>query len=334
MRLPYLPLVVLVAAASPLHAAEVPEMAAKADAFLASLQPEQKEKAVFPFASEERVSWGFVPKARNGIPFKDLDESQRKLAMELLASGLSEKGRMKAEAIIALESILAAMEKNPTFRDPGKYCVSIFGTPNDPKGWGWRFEGHHLSLNFAIIPDHVAVTPTFMGSNPAEVRVEGPDKGKRALAAEEDLARTLANGLAEADKPVIFSEKAPAEILTSDKRKVEQLEAVGVLASDMTEAQKAGLEKLIGEYVDRYRKDVAESCWKKIKDAGMGQIRFGWAGGLKPKEAFYYRIQGPTFLIEVANTQNNANHMHTVWRDFDGDFGRDFLGEHYQGHEK
>lgn len=334
MHLPSLPLIVLVASASFLHAEETPEMASKAEAFLAGLKPEQKEKAAFPFTSEERLAWGFVPKARNGIPFNDLDETQRKAAMALLHSGLSEKGRMKAEAIIALESILAAIEKNPTYRDPGKYCVSIFGIPNDPKGWGWRFEGHHLSLNFAITKDRVAVTPTFMGSNPAEVRVEGPSKGKRALAPEEDLARALAAGLAESGKPVVFSDKAPAEILTSDKRKVEQLEAVGIPDGEMTEAQKAGLEKLIGEYVDRYRKDVADVCWKKIKDAGIEKIRFGWAGGLKPNEAFYYRIQGPTFLIEVANTQNNANHMHTVWRDFDGDFGRDFLGDHYQGHEK
>jgi len=343
-RFLFLPLLGL-AAISPVVIAEVtesgitepvfkkPEMEKKAAAFLDSLTPELKKKAIYPMDSPERVNWHYIPKERNGVELKELDDAQKKAAMDLLHSGLSEKGTMKAEAIMALEAVLAGIEKNPILRDAGHYHVTVFGTPGDAKGWAWRFEGHHISINMTFGEGKFAVTPTFLGSNPAEVRVEGPHKGDRALAPEEDKGRLLGVALSEAGKPVLFSDKAPNEIITANNRAVKQLEAVGVPASDMTEAQQQILKQLIGEYVDRYRQDLAETEWKRIRDAGLDKIRFGWAGSLKPNEAFYYRIQGPTFLIEAANSQNNANHMHTVWRDFDGDFGRDFLGEHYKDHE-
>lgn len=308
-------------------------MADAAKAFLTSLPPTLREKAAFPFDSPERENWHYVPKTRKGVPLKELDEAQKKAAMALLTSGLSEKGRLKADAIMALESVLAAMENNPRLRDPGLYCFTVFGEPGDAKGWGWRVEGHHLSVNLTIAGGSFAATPSFFGASPAELR-EGPKKGSRALAEEEDLARALAVTLAEAGKPVVFSPKPPGEILTAADRQAKQLEAVGPAAADLTPAQKDALMKLVGVYANRYRKEVAEATLAKIRSAGIDAIHFGWAGGLKPGEAYYYRIQGPTFLIEAANTQNQANHLHTVWRDFNGDFGRDFLGEHYRGHER
>jgi hypothetical protein len=155
------------------------------------------------------------------------------------------------------------------------------------------------------------------------------------LEAEEDLARALLQNLIESgSKTVVFNDKAPAEILTGEQRKVSALDPVGVPAADMTNDQKQALLDLISEYTGRHRKDLAEVDMKKIKAAGIDKVRFGWAGGTQPGEAWYYRIQGPTFLMEAANTQNQANHIHTTWRDFEGDFGRDLLGDHYRGHNE
>jgi hypothetical protein len=258
--------------------------------------------------------------------------AQREAAIALIGSALSEKGKLKATQIMSLEAVLAEIENNPGKRDPGKYYVAVFGTPGDPKGWSWRFEGHHLSVNITFVAGKcISVTPSFMGSNPGEVR-QGAKKGLRVLAAEEDLARTLTTTLLAAGKSdVVFSEKAPAEILSFENRKATALDPVGVLSADLTGTQRSALLTLISEYTGRYRPEIAATDMAKIKAAGLEKIRFGWAGGTRPGDAYYYRIQGPTFLMEVANTQNDANHVHATWRDFAGDFGRDLLGEHVSG---
>jgi hypothetical protein len=209
--------------------------------------------------------------------------------MALLSSGLSEAGRVKAEAIIALEGILGAIENDPGRRDSGLYYVAVFGEPSADKPWGWRVEGHHLSVNFTLSGGRIAATPSFMGANPAEVR-EGDHKGLRPLASEEDLARALAAGLAEAGKGVVFTDEPPREILTAAERVAEQLEEVGVAAGEMSAAQRKALMKLVGEYARRHRKEVAASDMAEIRKAGVGKIRFGWAGSLKPGEAYYYRV--------------------------------------------
>jgi hypothetical protein len=247
----------------------------------------------------------------------------------LLKATLSEKGQLKVTQIMGLEAILAEIEKRPEVRDPLRYFVAIFGTPGDPKGWGWRFEGHHVSLNFTYVEGKkVSLTPSFFGTNPGEVR-QGPLTGLRILAAEEDLARTLVSSLVASGKnEVIFSPQAPAEILSGELRQVTVLDPVGIASTALTEAQRIALLQLISEYTGRYRKDLADADMAKIEAAGIDKIRFGWAGGLKLGEPYYYRIQGPTFLMEACNIQNNANHVHAVWRDFEGDFGRDLLGEH------
>jgi hypothetical protein len=303
-----------------------------ADKFLASLDPAQKTKAALPFTSDERENFRYTPRDRAGLPLKEMTDAQREAAMALIDSALSEKGKLKATQIMSLEGVLAEMENNPVKRDPAKYFVAVFGTPGDPKGWGWRFEGHHLSVNFTFVAGKgISVTPSFMGSNPGEVR-QGAKKGLRVLAAEEDLARTLATTLLAAGKTdVIFSEKAPAEILSFENRKATALDPVGVPSADLTGTQRSALLTLISEYTGRYRPEIAATDMQKIKAAGLEKIRFGWAGGTKPGDAYYYRIQGPTFLMEAANTQNNANHVHATWRSFDGDFGRDLLGEHFNG---
>ncbi len=309
------------------------EMAEAANAFLQSLDEAQTKKARFAFDSEERENWHFIPKDRLGLPYADLNDKQLELSRKLLSSAMSEKGLLKVETIIRLEAFLAEVENNPVFRDDKKYYTTIFGEPAADGEWGWRFEGHHLSLNFTLSGGKaISVTPTFFAANPAEVRQEGKLKGTRPLAAEEDLARALAQALHAAGKEIVYTDKAPNDILTGADRKLRQLEPVGVGVPDMTEVQKEGLLTLIEEYANRFRPELAGDQMGKIK-ADLENLRFGWAGGLEPDQGYYYRIQGTDFLIEVANVQNNANHIHAVWRDRKGDFGRDVLGHHHKDHK-
>ncbi|MES2657700.1 MAG: DUF3500 domain-containing protein [Verrucomicrobiota bacterium] len=316
----------------PLLAKELPPevvSAAAAEKFLETLTPDQKTKAALPFTGDERENFRYTPRDRAGLPMKEMNDAQREAAMKLLDTALSEKGKLKVTQIMTLEGVLAEIEKNPTYRDAGKYYVTIFGTPGNAKGWGWRFEGHHLSFNITLVEGKdISVTPSFLGTNPAEVR-EGPHKGLRVLAAEEDLARALITTLLAAGKTTaVFSEKPPAEIISGENRTATALEPVGITAAEMSDTQREALLKLISQYTGRYRSEIAAADMAKIEKAGIEKIRFGWAGGSKPGEAYYYRIQGPTFLMESCNIQNQANHIHATWRDFTGDFGRDILAEH------
>jgi len=310
-----------------------PAMRDAANAFLESLDDNQRTKAQLALDDNERENYRFTPRSRAGIPLKELSEEQKTKAKALLQSALSEKGHLKVQQIIILEGILGELTNNPDFRDPEMYFVAVFGTPDKVKPWGWRFEGHHLSLNFTIVGDSIATAPSFLGANPAEVP-SGNHKGLRVLAAEEDLARALVTALlADNKNNVVFSEDPPREIITAEQRHVTALDPVGIPASDMGESEQHALRNLIKEYLDRHRTELAEADWKTIADAGFDNIRFGWAGGTATGEAYYYRIQGPTFLMEGANTQNNANHIHTTWRDLINDFGRDQLADHYRNNQ-
>lgn len=308
-------------------------MADAANKFLASLTPEQKAKASFEFTDEQRFDWHFVPRDRKGVPLKDLDKNQRQLAMEFMKTGLGASGYQKTTTIMSLEPVLAQLEgANRRWpRDPELYYFSIFGTPSAKAPWGWRVEGHHISLQFTVVKgEMVSNTPLFFGANPAEVR-EGERKGLRALAGEEDKGRELIMALDEQQRAIaIFDQKAPSDIVTMNKRKADPLKPEGVAAGQLNKQQKALLEKLLDEYLSRMPQDIADERSKKLRAAGFDKIYFAWAGGMNKGDPHYYRIQGPTFLVEYDDTQNNANHIHTVWRDFDGDFGEDLLRAHYQ----
>lgn len=309
-------------------------MRSAAGAFIATLDEPAKTRAVMPFDHDSRMEFRFTPRARGGLALKEMNPAQRKAATGLLEAVLSEKGSLKVNRIILLEGVLAELENRPEYRDAGKYHVTIFGDPSKDGPWGWKFEGHHVSLNYTTTAGgSFSVTPSFLGANPAEVR-SGTHKGLRALAEEEDLARALLVTLLESgNSEVKFSDKAPAEILTAEDRSIKALEPVGIAAATMSDTQKDALMELISAYAGRHRKDLAAAEMDAIRKAGVDGIRFGWAGGVKPGEAWYYRIQGPGFLIEAANTQNNANHIHTTWRSLGGDFGRDILAEHYRLHQ-
>jgi hypothetical protein len=312
-------------------------MATAANAFLASLSPEQRQQATFAVDSEELTRWHYVPAQqfpRNGLPIRAMNETQRRLAHELMKTGLSQRGYTQATTIMVdLETILKAMENGSAMRDPEQYCFSIFGTPAAKGVWGWRVNGHHLSLHFNVgNGSMVASAPTFFGSNPAEVRVDGPKKGLRVLGDREDTARALLMALdATQRSSAILEGVAPGDIVTKTLVKVDPLSPAGLAASSMTPKQRDLLMAVIDSYTSSMAADIASERMAQLKTAGLDKITFAWAGESEIGKKHYYRVQGPTFLIEYDNTQNDGNHVHSVWRDFNGDFGRDLLREHVQG---
>jgi hypothetical protein len=326
----------VLACAFPAHAHEesaANEMAAAANRLIASFTPEQKAASVYPMDDEHRVDWHFIPKERKGAVLKKMTPQQRHLTTTLLASSLSSQGLMKASNIMSLEEVLRTIEAvSPrAVRDPELYYVSFFGKPAPGKTWGWRFEGHHLSLSFTVVNGlHISSTPSMMGSNP-DIVPDGPHKGLQILADEENLARELAKSLSTEQKlKAVISEKAPADIITENRRNISPLEPAGIGWTELNSAQQKLVWKLVKTYVQRARGEIAGADLTKINDAGRDKIHFAWAGGLERGQGHYYRIQGPTFLIEYDNTQNNANHIHCVYRDFEEDFGEDLLQRHYK----
>jgi hypothetical protein len=302
-----------------------------AEHFLASLTPEQRVQATFPFQDDERLNWHFIPKERKGLPLLDMTPPQKALAHALLSAGLSQQGYIKAVTIMSLEDVLRMMENDDgNRRNPQKYYFSVFGTPSDTGTWGYRVEGHHLSQNFTVVNGKVAGTPSFFGANPAEVR-EGPRKGLRTLAAEEDLARDLLESLTPDQKKVaIVTSEAYKDILTSASRKAAlEGQPSGLPAAKMTRKQFDLLETLLSDYASNVPEQLAQARMEQVKKAGTN-LFFAWAGVEQRGGPHYYRIQAPAYLIEYDNTQNGANHIHSVWRDFNGDFGLDLLAMHYQ----
>jgi len=308
-------------------------MQTAANKFLASLTPEQRQRATFAFEGQERFRWNYIPTEtfpRNGLLIKDMTEPQRTAAYDFLKTGLSARGYQTYTAIIQLESVLRQIEQSTRLnRDPELYRFSIFGTPADRGVWGWRVEGHHVSLHYTVIDGKlISSTPSFTGSNPAEVR-EGPQKGTRILGQLEDSARALVTALDTAQRgTAMLSGAAPGEILTAAKVDITPLSPAGLAYAAMTPPQRELLVKVLDVYAGLMADDIAAARMAKIRAAGLDKVAFAWAGPLEPGEKHYYRVQGPTFLIEFDNTQNNGNHVHAVWRDFAGDFGRDLLREH------
>ena len=308
-----------------------PTMSQMALAFLEKLDAEQKSKAQFPFNSEERLNWHYVPMERKGLHYKAMNADQQKAAHALLLVSLSKSGYRKIEAIRQLELVLLDMEKGSgPKRDPDLYYFAVFGDPDQKGTWGWRYEGHHVSLHWTALKGKVvASSPQFLGSNPAEVR-SGPQQGTRVLKAEEDLGRALVKSLTpEQRTTAILSETAPGDIVTAAARKAAILEDKGIAYAQLNKEQQGLLMTLVQEYANVQAEEIALQRLDAIHKAGMESVKFAWMGGMEKGQGHYYRIQSATFLIEYDCTQNNANHIHTVWRDFKGDFGADLLALHY-----
>ncbi len=283
------------------------------------------------FDDRDRVDWHYTPRSRNGVALKELDARGRDAVHALLKDALSAVGYRKVTNIIELELVLREMEAFGLMRDPERYHLTIYGTPSKTDAWAWRFEGHHLSLSFTLAGDHVAVdTPSFFGANPANVP-RGPQAGLRVLAAEEDEARVLLNSLSDAQRrEAVFENRTFGDIVTTNADKVDPLNPVGIAASQLSEAQRAQLVKLIEVYARTFEPGLAEARMARVREGGVEKLRFGWAGSTEKSRQHYYRVQGPLFLIEYDASQDGGNHIHTVWRDFNGDFGRDLLRQHYE----
>jgi Protein of unknown function (DUF3500) len=309
----------------------LPSNVETATAFINALNPVQKKKVIQEF-DDHRMDWHYLPSTmfhREGIYIRDLDDNQRQLLHKLLQSYLSQKGYNKTNNIIGLENVLRELGGG-SYRNPELYMVAFYGIPAENDIWGWKFEGHHVSLNFTVVDDQISYTPRFFGANPAEVP-SGSKKGLRVLKDEEDFALQLMSSLTkEQKKKAIFSLSAYSDILTANDAIALPLDKEGIQAKDLSPEQRALLKELIMEYLSAMPQELAEKRMQQVNDSPFTEIWFGWAGGIALHAPHYYRVQGEKFLIELDNTQNNANHIHCVWRDFDGDFGGDLIREHYK----
>ena len=307
-----------------------PAMLQAAQDFLETLGPAELAQTTMPFDTDERYNWFYTPVDRKGLPFKLMNAAQREAAVDLLRAGFSEKGYDKAETIRQLEMVLFEMS-GQAFRDTELYYFTIFGEPSARGPWGWRYEGHHISQHWTLVNGNaMAASPQFFGANPAEVR-QGSMRGTRVLSNEEDLARMFLLSLNESQRAeAIVSPTAPDDILTTNKREATVQTDEGVAFGTLTGDQQRRLMDVIEEYTNAQPTQVAQARLERLHAQPMEQIKFAWMGKIEKGERHYYRIQGPSFLIEYDNTQDDANHIHSVWRDFNGDFGEDLLAAHYR----
>ncbi|KAB7728627.1 DUF3500 domain-containing protein [Rudanella paleaurantiibacter] len=308
--------------------------------FAQTLSAEQKQLAIFTFDHDERFVWHYTPVSRKGLSMKGMTEPQRRAALALLRTGLSDEGYRKALDIMDTENVLRVVENRPpndTYRDPDNYFLTLFGDPEGTQPWGWRFEGHHLSVQFSSLTGQImGATPLFLGSNPGEVRAEVPQKGRQILRRETELAFALLETLTpEQRQQAVLATRAYNDLVTGNRRRASLDRMDGLPLAQMTDRQRTLFLQLLQTYLANYRVTLAKQQLEKLEKANLDSLRFAWAGGLQPQlgtgeNGWYYRIHGPTILIEYDNTQNNANHIHTVVRDLTNDFGEDMLRTHYE----
>ncbi|MDP8969433.1 MAG: DUF3500 domain-containing protein [Actinomycetota bacterium] len=310
-------------------AAGVRRLTQDARAFVETLDESGRRQACFAFeAHQQRRDWHYVPRPRPGLSLEAMDPRQRKQAHRLLAAVLRPHAYAQAATITALEDVLDELEGRQRGRRAGDYAVSVFGDPGVDAAWGWRFEGHHLSVNVTVVDgSHVSVTPLFFGANPARVP-HGDVDVVRPLPEEEQAARALLAALAPTQRrAAVYSDEAPADICTGNQPQVgDGLAPVGVAGADL-EATAAGLlRRLVAVYLDRVSADLGWAGAAVLER--VEQVRFAWAGSPEPGRPHYYRLQAPGLLVEYDNTQNGANHIHTVVRDPADDFGAGLLARH------
>jgi len=310
-------------------------MARAVNYWLAKLSPELRTAAQFSFGGPEREAWHFIPKERLGVSLLQMDLDERRAAHNLIRTALSNRGYLKATAIMSLEEILRTIERDrpnvEQIRHPAKYWFAVFGDPKGEEPWGWRVEGHHLSLNFAVIPGKgIAASPAFYGANPAEIRT-GHQAGLRVLGEEEDLARELLAALSpELQAQAVIDDKAPPDVITGPGASLDLGEPTGLSAKAMTKSQQKTLRNLVSEVANNLCGEVATKQTEEIADAGWEDVWFAWAGSRERGAPHYFRLHGPTFIVEYDNTQNDANHIHLVWHSTSNDFGADLLRQHYE----
>lgn len=294
--------------------------------FLKSLSREARQKAVLPASSPELHNWLYVPAERKGVSWAEMDDKQQAAATRLLKSVLSSEGFSTVEAIRSLETVLRDMEKNPG-RDPDKYWFLFFGEPNPETPWGWRYEGHHISLTFVVHHGKVvASTPQFLGSNPAVVKSD-PQKGVRELNLVKFTALRLMKDLpADQLKQAVIDGEAPRDIVTSTSRKALIDDRRGLPITEMKGDQQLVFGRLLHHLASV--QSPVESL-RRQKAIDLKKVVFAWMGPVSGTGRHYFRIIGEDFVIEYDNTQDDGNHIHTVWRSLKEDFGGDTLADHY-----
>jgi hypothetical protein len=302
-----------------------------ARAFLRSLSASGRARATFPFAGAERTRWHWtvpVSVPRNGLPLGSMTAAQRRLALALLRSSTSPSGYRKALDIMALQGVLQRMDTGLSDPfDPDLYFVSVFGTPGSP-AWGWRLEGHHLSRHFTVVGGTLTVEPFFLGAWPTRAgsAFRSVGRGYRTMPREEDAAREIVRSLdGRLRARAVFSAESLTDHVTQNAVRVSPLDRVGVLARDLPSTGQARVLEIVRTYLANHPPALARDAFARIDRAGVGRIRFGWAGSMRPGEPHYYRLQGPTFVLEFDNSRNDGTHIHSVWRDFQRDFGRHLM---------
>jgi hypothetical protein len=313
-------------------------MTAAARAFLDALDADARTTATIAFSdAAARQDWHYIPRKRAGLSFRSMDAIQEQRAYELLTTGLSLPAFAAVTTIIGLEDVLEQLEGRVFSRHRADYSVTVFDEPGSAT-WGWRFEGHHVSVNVTVVAGAVAATPLFLGSNPAEVISASGSVVVRPLAGEEDLALALFGTLAGSHRDdALLGKSAPEDILTTNAPTLDQLvDAVeGVRFADLGGESRASAEVLVQHYLDRLPAAEAEAWWARLiapSTGSFGDIRFAVAGEAEHRRPQYYRLAGPDFFVEYDNTQNDANHVHTVLRDPSRDFGTDLLRRHRAEH--
>ncbi len=308
-------------------------MASTASAFLTTLDDAQRTQAAVPFDAPFARDWHFIPRERPGLALADMSAAQKNALHDLLHTALASQGYLQVTGVVHLESVLRDIESKPgapaTHRDPGNYAILVFGTPgSDP--WAWRFEGHHVSIHFCSVGGDVTNTPFFLGSNPARIP-SGPEAGWRLLSAEEDMGRDLFLSLsAEQRVLALLPGDVPSDVILGPGRDGGLEKAEGLAHADMDAAQRARTEHLLAQFIDDLEPELAAREWARIHKNGLERNRFAWCGGTKPGEPHYWRLHGPHFVVEYDNVQGGANHVHTLWRDLERDFGGDLLRRHHE----
>jgi hypothetical protein len=318
--------------------AAVPEaardMGRAAGAWLAALDARQQREAQLDWASRLRESWHYVPRTRPGVALKAMNAAQTAAAWDLLGSLLSARGLDQVRGQLTIERILGELSGSPSFRDPGNYSLVVFGDPAGSSApWAWRFEGHHLSLSVLLAPGHgVAVTPAFFGANPAQVPRGHAHGGFRLIGAEEDAAFSLIQSLdGNVRTQAVIADRSLGDIVSGPGRELDLKRFEGVPLARLNEAQRGGILRILELYAGTMRQEIAAAALAKVREAGVETLHFAWAGSLARGRPHYFRVHGPTALVEYDNTQDGANHVHSVWIDPPALFGRDLLKAHYKG---
>jgi hypothetical protein len=317
------------------------QMRTAANELVESLTDQQRLQVLGPFRREEQTQWTYLPGDRPGLLVRELSSEQRDLAAALLSTSYSPRGARDAELVVHTEAIRSGQPLDPaassvltSYADP-VYYLRLLGDPGSRgEPWLWRLSGHHLVAQATVVGDEVSSTPQFFGTQPARV-ASGPHTGFRGLPREEDLARRLVQLLDEEQRgSAVLSPRAPADIQSRD----DPIATVpssppGLRHARMTTEQRALFEELIAQYVNRAAPPLANRAWDDLRRASIDEVAFAWAGGLSVGDGHYYAVTGPTLLLEYDNTQEDANHVHSVWRDLRHDWGGDQLGAHYRDHE-